>query len=463
MATRNGNDNNKNKKRAAGFALVAALAALAVVAPVVEAAPAKAVTSAPKPFELPKNPVSKVNVSFGSKDISVAGVTVKKPVWSQTINLKQVDPTRKNVFWTRLTFDATQTKLRKPKKAPTTAAWGADQPGDVIRITSVLDKAVQYLNADSLAQWSFQSAFFNGPAVTVELLADPAADATVKPAVIVTSVTTNDEDGFSADPINLPPPTTLCNAADLRKPATDLRSGRIFPVGCTGWTINDKNGCHTSAGHCFDGVDATQQVLQLSVPQSAVIVKDGVKVGIPRHPDPKYQFAVDASSVQYKLLSELDVDNAVDAEDWSYFGTFRNPNTGLTQREAANNQSYTLAKVTNGVIAPGQAAVGDVVTITGFGNVRDQARKNLRLTQQVATGSLASFPDKYHINHRVDTEGGNSGSAMVVKKNGKEVAVGIHTNGGCDTTASTSANYGSSVNQRGYQAALAAPKGVCKA
>ncbi|KAI9184211.1 hypothetical protein H9P43_003264 [Blastocladiella emersonii ATCC 22665] len=437
--------------------LVAVLLGLVTV----EAAPAatKAQIAARSPFELPKQYKATLPFSFGKEAIPVTASAsgTRAVVYSQTVDFNTVDPTRQNVLWSRLNFDAAKTVLRKNPNAP--KGFGENLPGDLLRITSLADNAVQYHNADTLAQWNFRSAFFNGAKVKVELLADPALPSATKPAVIVASVVVNTERGGTAEPVVLPPPTSQCNAVDTRKASSDNKQGRIFPVGCTGWVIDDKNGCQLTAGHCFDGVDATELVLQSNVPLTNVITVSGTKVGVPRHPAPQFQYAVDTASVQFKLQDLLSVDNAIDAEDWAYFGTHPNPNTGLTFKAANNNKTYKLAKVdASGKIAAGQGVTaGATVSITGYGIVRDANRKQFHLAQQSATGKLVSFEDIYHFNHRADTEGGNSGSAGLVG----DVAIGIHTNGGCSTSDRTSANFGSTVAMRGLRQALANPKGVC--
>ena len=58
--------------------------------------------------------------------------------------------------WIRLTFD--QARL-------------AD--GTVLRMTSLADGAMQHHTATTLQQWNNTSAYFNGDAVRIELIADP--------------------------------------------------------------------------------------------------------------------------------------------------------------------------------------------------------------------------------------------------------------------------------------------------
>ena len=62
--------------------------------------------------------------------------------------------------WIRLTFDK--------------AVLGG--AGSVLRITGIQDNVRQHLSAKTLRQWRYTSAYFNGNAVRVELIADPGAE-----------------------------------------------------------------------------------------------------------------------------------------------------------------------------------------------------------------------------------------------------------------------------------------------
>ncbi|ORZ40670.1 hypothetical protein BCR44DRAFT_1423565 [Catenaria anguillulae PL171] len=359
-------------------------------------------------YELPKISTSTLPLSFGRTDIPIPSdppAQGRPVVWSQTIDIKALQPERKNIIWTRL---------------------------------HEADQSVQYFNAATLKQWSFNSAFFNGGKLTLELLADPTLPADQTPSVIVIAVKVNADESRRTDTIPLPPPNTLCNANDDRRPSADKRIARMMPVGCTGWTINDpsNSGCQLTAGHCFDEVDASQQVLQFNPPRNIVIRTQAAHV-------------VWGSS-------------RVNSEDWGYFGVHPNPNTGKRPREQFDNQAFDLAPVDNatGLLKPGVVKVGDQVTVRGHGVVKYAIdRFDLSQVQQTHTGAVQRLGDAYHVDHRADTEGGNSGSPIILA-NGQ--ALGIHTNGGCSTTSRTSANWGSTVAMRGLRAALAAPKGVCK-
>ncbi|ORZ40712.1 hypothetical protein BCR44DRAFT_1423647 [Catenaria anguillulae PL171] len=419
-------------------------------------------------FELPSVSTENLPVSIGQVDIEVPGANNDAPqaaqgkrvVWSQNIDIKALQPERRNIIWTRLHFATNGTNLRVPAQ-PANVSWGADLPGDVVKITNQADPAsVQYFNNATLRQWSFNSAFFNGGNVTVELLADPTLPADDKPSVVIDSIKVNADASSRTDTIALPPPNTLCNANDERRPSADTRIARIMPVGCTGWTINDpsNSGCQLTAGHCFDGKDLSQQVLQFNVPRNIVVrSRAGNRVAILRHPPADQQFAIDTNSVQFRLTSTR---QRVNSEDWGYFGVHPNPNTGRRPREQFGNQAFDLSPLNaTGLLAPETVQGGDEATVRGFGLVIYAAdRLDLSQVQQSHTATVLSLSDAYHLNHRVDTEGGNSGSPIILA-NGQ--AVGIHTNGGCTTTSNRSSNWGSTVAMRGLRAALAAPRGVC--
>jgi len=66
--------------------------------------------------------------------------------------------------WMRLVFDEVSLGRTPVGGEPT-----------VIRITSLLDGATQHLTTERLAQWQGTSAYFNGEAVRVEIIADPSA------------------------------------------------------------------------------------------------------------------------------------------------------------------------------------------------------------------------------------------------------------------------------------------------
>ncbi|MCH8316600.1 MAG: hypothetical protein IIA64_11555, partial [Planctomycetes bacterium] len=84
--------------------------------------------------------------------------------------------------WLRLTFDEA-TLARTPAGGHST----------VLRITSLADGAMQHHTTQTLNQWSHTSAYFNGDAVRLEVIADPAAGASrVRITVVMAGIAGGD-------------------------------------------------------------------------------------------------------------------------------------------------------------------------------------------------------------------------------------------------------------------------------
>ncbi|MHC5025731.1 MAG: trypsin-like serine peptidase [Planctomycetota bacterium] len=286
----------------------------------------------------------------------------------------------------------------------------------VLRVTSLLDDAVQILDRQQLMHWRNTSAYFNGDAVLLEVVADPGA----QPSLLVV-------DGFQAGLTPDGGPATICGEDD-RVLSSDRRAARLVPIGCTVWLFNDANSCYLTAGHCGAGAG---DVVEFNVPLSTA----GGEIV---HPGPEDQYPVDPASVQAQ--------NSGTGNDWGYFGCLPNSNTGLFPYEA-QGERYEIAAA-----APENA--GQTVTITGFG-VDDSP---LAWTQVQQTHSEAyAGVDGTRVFYTVDTRGGNSGSAVLDESTG--MVIGIHTHGGCG--ASSGSNSGTAINHPSLQQALAAPQGVC--
>jgi hypothetical protein len=298
------------------------------------------------------------------------------------------------------------------------AALDASQSGSYIRITSLEDGAEQVLDAQGLAQWHHTSAYFNGSAVIVELITGRNAAANV---VSIASAQVGEDQ---------PMMRSQCGADD-RTPSADPRVGRIVPVGCTGWIVDDANHMLLSAGHCPAGGGFS--VLQFNVPRSN---SNGTIV----NPPPEDQYAIDASSVQFA--------NGGIGNDWCYFGVFPNSNTGLTpfRKQQASFRIGT------------PPVAGATLRVTGFG----AAFGTLNQTNQTSVGPLSASSESTSapatLQYAVDTNGGNSGSPLILE--GQGTVVGIHTHAGC--TLGGGANNGTSIALASLQAALANPQGVCK-
>src|SRR5262245_29348709 len=170
-----------------------------------------------------------------------------------------------------------------------------------LAITSLEDKAVQYLNALTMDQWGYSTAYFNGDAVLVELFAYPD---TGDNRVDIDSLTV----GLPANPL----PEDQCGATDDRVQSFDDRMGRIMDIGCTGYLIQPAGNCFLTAGHC---TVASFDVVQFNVPLSD-------PDGSTNNPGPEDQYAIDPASVQFT--------NGGPGNDWCFFGAFNNANTGLS-------------------------------------------------------------------------------------------------------------------------------------
>ena len=291
-------------------------------------------------------------------------------------------------------------------------------PGRV-RATSLLDGAQQTLDLGQLQQWSRTTAFFNGDRVLVELVQPPGSG----PCRLVL-----DTVQMGVAPIDS---KSQCGLLDDRLPSNDPRIARIVPAGCTAWLIDDCAHCLLTAGHCndFDEVD----VIEFNVPASTL-------TGQLIHPGPQDQYVVDKGSLQTDGGAGV-------GKDWAYFGVFPNPVTGKTPGEAQGAWFR---------LAPPPAAASEVVRVTGFGSDFTPS-PTLNQTQQSATGPLVTSSGSV-LEFQVDTQGGNSGSPIVLESTGE--AIGINTHGGCE--AAGGANRGTASTLAELQAALADPKGVCR-
>jgi V8-like Glu-specific endopeptidase len=290
--------------------------------------------------------------------------------------------------------------------------------GAKLRITSLSDGAVQEMNAIHVEQWRHTSAYFNGDVVLVEVVAEPHTGAN---RIVLSGLTADLTGGV---------PESICGA-DNRVLSSDPRQGRLVPIGCTGWLINDCNTCGLTAGHCSG---SSMQVLEFNVPLS----NPDASVN---HPGPQDQYSVDTSSVQTNGGQGV-------GNDWTYYGVFANSNTGLTPFQAQGAR-YTLT-------LPPPFNPNETIRITGYGV--DSSPNTYSQVQQTDVGPWVTSSGST-LQYATDTEGGNSGSPIIHEQSGN--AIGIHTHGGC--TATGGQNSGTASSHSGLQAALALPIGICAA
>jgi hypothetical protein len=295
---------------------------------------------------------------------------------------------------------------------------GGRATGDasVLRLTSAFDGAIQLLDAAAAREWRNASAYFNGDAVLVELIA--GAGATENRVVLEQVV-------VGVAPVA---EVSQCGATDDRVPSADRRVARVMPNGCTAWLIEDCNHCLLTAGHCAPGM----ATIEFNVPPS---LSDGTV----QHPRPQDQYAIDFASTQRSLSTDI-------GNDWAYFGCFPNSTSGLTAY-SAQGAAYTVEP-------PPPFDPAAPVRVTGYGwDIGDASQ-----TQQTDVGPWVAHVGTT-LQYQVDTQPGNSGSPIIHATSG--VAIGIHANGTC--TTGLGANQGTAANHAALQVAFANPLGICRA
>lgn len=307
----------------------------------------------------------------------------------------------------RVIFDPSVTRLLGPATGK-----GATS----IRITSLNDGYSQTLNARTLAEWRYTSAYFNGDAVRVDLIAAKGGRGRV--AVMELHAGEPSEGGVAS----------ICGPNDDRCRTSDPRVGRIYPVGCTAWMFDNRENAMLSAGHCAVAfTEAVPDVVMFNVPTSS---HDGSL----RHPSPENQYVIDMDSVQYRNLGLGD--------DWLHFGVFQNSETERSPFVAQGRQSFRRASA---------AGTSGLIRITGFG--ADDGWENQ--TNQTHVGPFVSGSGGVLL-YRTDTQGGNSGGPIIRESDG--AAIGIHTNAGCNYSGG--ANRGIDFTNTELLNAIANPQGV---
>ncbi|MBT8485154.1 MAG: hypothetical protein KJO43_06210 [Phycisphaerae bacterium] len=296
---------------------------------------------------------------------------------------------------------------------------GADT---ILRVTALRDGGTQHHTATTLAQWQDTTAYFNGGTLHIEIEADPGAAAS---RIIVNEATVG--------PLvpSAPAADTICGTTDDRQLSDDPRAGRLVPIGCTAWLIDDANHCFLTAGHCAPA--GSGGTMEFNVPLST-------GGGALQHPGPEDQYAIDPTSMQSNGGQGI-------GNDWAYFGCFPNTETGLTPVEAQGDFF---------VLSLPPAVGGQDIRITGYGTTSSPVPPQWNQVQKTHAGPYASFAGSA-VAYTTDTTGGNSGSPVINESTG--FAIGIHTHGGCG--AGGGANNGTGNNNSGLQNALENPTGVC--
>lgn len=277
------------------------------------------------------------------------------------------------------------------------------QGGSRIELTSLVDGDTQVLTAEDFENGSGESAYFNGNAIRLRLIAGGGAPA---PSLRIRDLAVGNGNWIGT-------PQTICGSTDNRAFTQHGASARmIIKRGsstyiCSAWLVSTKNGMAT-AGHCLSGT-ITSITAQFNVPLST---SSGAYV----NPPATSQYTWISSSRQYQ-----------DSGPGNDYGVFRvNTSSSLYPYSRQGTRFTTVAP-----------AVGTTHSRNGFGS----ASGTLNYAPKTHSGALSSVSGYSVRFNTLDSTGGDSGS--VYYRNGTQ-AIGAHTHGGC--TASGGYNSGTSVS-----------------
>lgn len=193
--------------------------------------------------------------------------------------------------WLRLAFDR-NSKLENHARCQTILSGNCFLHRNAWLVISEFDNATQSLTHRTLHDWSFTSAYFNGNKIRIKLLQKGACSGTS--FVSVVSATTQDVPmGSLSICSQIGTASSICwplshHLKDSRVPSQDNRLGRLLPMGCTAWIIDDTQHCLLTAGHCQPD---SNTVLEFNVPLSTL-------QGLLVHPPPEDQYILDLVSIQ---------------------------------------------------------------------------------------------------------------------------------------------------------------------
>ncbi len=257
------------------------------------------------------------------------------------------------------------------------------EKGSYLRVTSLLDRDVQVLDAANLALWGNSTAYFNGDAVSVELIAD-AKTTRNRFSIVELERERLPGDGSRGDNGQC----GICDTTDDRVPSSETWSCRLLPAGCTASVWNEYS-CLVSAGHCIGG----SMVVQFNVPDS---LSNCAIVNPP-------------AADQFPISAFLFSNNGV-GDDWSVLTP---GNNGLGQLPFDRYGTFRP-------IASVPAMVGQTAEMFGYGVDLTCTRSQ---TQQYAFGPINSVLSNY-FRYSVDLRGGNSGSSLI--RDGEIIGIATH-------------------------------------
>ena len=281
-----------------------------------------------------------------------------------------------------------------------------------LTIISEQDDDKQRLDATSVKDWNYSTAYFNGDAVQIRLYVHPSDSGVYfKIKQIMASeevgafMRKNSQVGTNARTTE---PESLCGADD-RVAATDRAIGRLtdgIRSNCTVYIA--ANGAILTAGHCADLITTSDfNIAEFDIPRSNA---DGTV----NHPPAASQYPINTGSIRFEYISG-NIGN-----DWCVFWCNPNANTGLTPGWGQRN-FFRLTRDANPA----------TVRITGCGVDGGRDNQSLQTHTGPLVGETTDNANDIYFTYRVDTEPANSGSPIII--DGTRTAIGIHTSGGCDT------------------------------
>ena len=316
--------------------------------------------------------------------------------------------------------------------------------GSFIRITSMQDGDQQILDAESLKQWRYKSAIFQGPQVEIELLAYPSTGPSSIEIAKAIVGREHDHDATRTSAAGGCGRSCSCGSTgicgvDDRFFTFDPRTAQLIInvtggglAVCTAFMIDDPNRCFLTAGSCvemgtLDFVQFYTSHLDDYCPPIAIL-----------------QFPVDALSVQHS--------NTGPGDNWGYFGTTINLTTGLTAFEM-QLASYSYARE-----LPTMPDNGTLRRI-GYGCADYGANDVGCHPQQSDFGTFDAYDptNSFIIEYDdLDAASGDEGGPLVHMDTG--LVYGIHTTLGC---AGVGFNSGTAIDNPDLLFAIANPMGVC--
>lgn len=280
-----------------------------------------------------------------------------------------------------------------------------------LKVTSLLDGDQQIFDQDMIRTWNLSTAYFNGDAVLVELVAGPFTEGN---RVSISEISW-DPDEPQIEPRYV---CGVCDGDD-RTPSDEDWACRLFPAGCSAAIFNEDS-CVVTAGHCVGG----NMVIQFRVPDSFSNCNT-------RNPPASEQFPITSSDFREDGVGF----------DWGAMKAGSN-STGQTPYERYGEFRP--------IASSGSPSGGQSIDIWGYG-VDNQCTRSQ--TQQYGGGVITGVASRW-FSHTADTTGGNSGSSVL--RNGEIIGIATH----CGCFVGDTSNYAQRIDTSDFEAARAAICGL---